>query len=65
MEPFLDVNEADRVIEIFTQSGKRVCRDASAFLTFRLEIVLDIEINNFPRRRHDIADHTLAQIEHG
>ena len=58
-----DVNQADRVVEILATKRKPRVLGRDCFLRVRLEIVLEIEINNFVARRHDIAHDALAKIE--
>ena len=61
---FLDVNEADRVIEIFAAQRKARVPGFDGLFHIRFEIVLHVEVNNFAARRHDIAHDAVAQIEH-
>ena len=59
----LDVNEADRVIEM--TAAKRETRVArlERFLHVLFEALFDIEKDDFAPRRHDIAHHAPAKIE--
>ena len=61
---FLDVNEADRIIEIFAAERKAGVTRFDGLFHIGLEIVLQVEVNDFAARRHDVAHDAVAQVEH-
>src|SRR6266516_2931031 len=63
-EQFLDVNEANRVVEIFTAQRKARVTRFDGLFHIGFEIILEIEVNDFTARRHDVAHDAVAQVEY-
>ena len=59
----LDVDQADRVIEMPAAKRKAGVPRFERLLHVLIEALLDIEINHFAARRHDIAHHAAAHVE--
>src|SRR4051794_10010746 len=60
---FLDVNQADRIIQVFTTQRKARMLGFDRLCNVRIEIVLNGEVNNVAARRHDVTHDAVAQIE--
>ena len=60
---FLDVNEADRVIEIFPAKRETRMSRFDCLFDVGFEAVFKVEINDFAAWCHDIAHNAIAQIE--
>ncbi len=63
-EQFLDVDQADGVIEIFATQRKSRVPGFDCLFHIGFETVFQIEVNNFSARRHDVAHHAVTQIQH-
>src|SRR5882724_870218 len=61
---FLDVNEPNRVIEILPAERETCVLGIDGLFHVGLEVVLEVKINDFTARRHDIAHDAVAQVEH-
>ena len=59
----LDVNEADRIIEMAAAKRKTRVARFEGLLQVLLKVFLEIEEHHFAARRHDIAHHALPEIE--
>src|SRR4051794_6696090 len=57
------MNQADGVIEMPAAKRKTSVPRFDRFVNVLLEILLEIEEHDFAPRRHDVADHALAEIE--
>ena len=62
-DQLLDVNKADCVIEMPATKRKAGVSRLQSFLYVVFESILQIEVNDFPARSHDIADDATAKIE--
>jgi hypothetical protein len=60
---FLDVNEADRVIEMAAAKRKTGVARFKSLLQILLKTLLEIEKHDLAAWRHDIAHHALPEIE--
>src|SRR5437660_12708142 len=63
-EQFLDVDEADGVIEVLATQRKPRVPGFDCFFHIGFETVFQIEVNDFSAWRHDIAHHAVTQIQH-
>src|SRR4030095_1922943 len=63
-EQFLDVDQADGVIEVFATQRKPGVPGLDCLFHIRLETVFQIEVNDFSARRHDVAHHAVTQVQH-
>src|SRR4029077_4736543 len=59
----LDVNLSDSVVEGLAAKRKPGVLGCDLLSRVRLEIVFEIEINDFAARRHNISDHSFAKVE--
>src|SRR5690242_13390147 len=60
---FLDMIQANRVIEIFAAKRESGVFRRDGFFHVGLEIVFQVEINHLVARSHDVPHHSLAKIE--
>ncbi len=63
-QEFLDVDEADGLIEVLATKRKTRVPGLDRLPHVGLEVVFEVEINDFAPRRHDIANDAVAKIEH-
>src|SRR6202008_3564097 len=61
---FLDVNKAHRIIEIFAAERKARVTRFDGLFHIGFEIILQVEVNDFAARRHDVSHAAVAQVEH-
>ena len=61
---FLDMNEADRVIQIFTAQRETRVLGFDRLFQVRLEIILQVQVNDIAARCHDITHDAVPQIQH-
>src|SRR5437870_3259459 len=61
---FLDVNEAHRIIEILAAQREPGVAGFDGLFHIGFEIILQVEVNDFTTRRHDVAHDAVAQVEH-
>src|SRR5262249_61798533 len=60
----LDMNEADRVIHIVPTQWKAGVTGFDGLFHVRFEIILNVQVNDFAARGHDIAHDAIEQIQH-
>ena len=58
------MNEPDGVIQIFAAQRKTRVTRFDGLFHIGFEIILQVEVNDFAARRHDIAHDAVAQVEH-
>src|SRR2546430_15719319 len=63
-EQFLDVDEADGVIEILATQRKPRVPGFNCLFHIGFETVFQIEVNDFSARRHDVAHYAVTQIQY-
>ena len=64
LQEFLDMNEPDGVIQIFAAQRKTRVTRFDGLFHIGFEIILQVEVNDFTARRHDVAHDAVAQVEH-
>src|SRR5581483_11902534 len=59
---FLDVDQSDGVVEMPAAKRKSRVPRIERFLDVALEILLEIEVNHFAARRHDVAHNATPKV---
>src|SRR5947208_16176633 len=63
-QQILDVNEPNRVIEILAAQRKTCVLGLDGLFHIGLEVVLEVKINDFTARRHDVPHDAVTEVEH-